>query len=166
MVSQGEVSDTGLLPRSYEEQSPGSLRRLTFDGVAIHFADGGATRQPEGLQDTASQFVELTHRFSTGRQVLAVGAAVPVWLARPTALHVWTYDIVALETLQLPAFGAVDAFHLVPRPVANPRGPISAEMWFAPSLQYLPVRIKISLGEGNFVDLLVDQIAQAASDPG
>jgi hypothetical protein len=160
MVSQGDAADDGLHPRVYEEQFPGSVRRLKFDGVAVTFSDGTAVRQPDSVQDTASQFVELTHRFATGRQLLAVGAEVPLWLARPTALHGWTYDVVALETLELPRYGPVAAFHLRPRPVANPSGPITAEIWFAPTLQYLPVRIKISLGDGNHIDLLVDRIEQ------
>jgi hypothetical protein len=62
-----------------------------------------------------------------------------------------------LDTTRL---GAVEAFHLKPRPIANPRGNITAEMWFAPSLQYLPVRIRVNMGETAYVDLMVDQIEQ------
>ena len=163
MVSQGEVRDTGLVPEVYEERMVGRVRRVVLDGVALKFADGNAVRQPSVVQDTASQFVELSRRFATGRQILEVGAEVPVWLARPSALHLWTYDVVGQELLQLPDYGAVPAFHLLPRPVANPAGNISAELWFAPSLQYLPVRIKINLGEGNYVDLLVEKIEQGES---
>jgi len=64
-----------------------------------------------------------------------------------------------METLHT-ALGAVNAFHLKPRPVANPRGNISAEMWFAPSLQYLPVRIKMIVSADTWLDLLVDKIEQ------
>lgn len=160
LTSQGAVSDAGLLPSVYQEQFPGRTRQVVLDGIAVRFFDGNAVRQPPGAQDTASQFVELTRRFATGRTPLVVGAEVPVWLVRPNALHLWTYDVVALETLALPNYGEVPAFHLYPRPVSNPRGQISAELWFAPSLQYLPVRVKISLGEGNYVDLLVEQIEQ------
>ena len=160
MVSQGEVHDSGLVPQTYEERVVGRVRRVAMDGVAVKFADGNAVRQPAGVQDTASQFVELSRRFATGRQVLKVGAEVPVWLARPNALHLWIYDVVGQEMLQLHAYGDVPAFHLLPRPVANPAGNISAELWFAPSLQYLPVRIKINLGDGNYVDLLVEKIEQ------
>ena len=138
----------------------GEVRRLVMDGVAVTFHDGSAVRQPQALQDTASQFVELSRRFSTGRQTLTVGAEVPLWLARPNAMNLWTYDVMALETLQLPELGAVAAYHLRPRPVANPRGVITAEMWFAPSLQYLPVRIRISLGGDNYIDLVVEKIEQ------
>ena len=40
-----------------------------------------------------------------------------------------------------------------------------AEMWFVSSLQYLPVRIRVELGQGNFINLLVEGIEQAAPPP-
>jgi hypothetical protein len=161
LVSQGEVSDMGLLPRTYEEQAPGSVRRVNIDNGFVKFQDGSQLPQPPAVQDTASQFVELSHRFSSGMDSLKVGANVSLWLARPGGMDLWVYDVVEEETLQTPELGAVQAFHLVPRPLATPRGPIMAEMWFAPSLQYLPVRVKISLGSGNFVDLMVERIDQS-----
>jgi hypothetical protein len=112
------------------------------------------------VQDTASQFVELSHRFATGRDVLEVGRSVTVWLARPGAVDQWTYDIVEREMLRTPQLGVVEAFHLKPRPIANPRGNITVEMWFAPSLQYLPVRVKVVMGNEAWLDLLVDRIEQ------
>ena len=54
----------------------------------------------------------------------------------------------------------MEAFHLKPRPIPNPRGNITAEMWFAPALQYLPVRIMVLMGEEATIDLLVEQIEQ------
>jgi hypothetical protein len=90
---------------------------------------------------------------------LEVGRSVSLWMARPGGVDLWTYDIIGRDVLMTPRFGAVDAFHLQPRPIANPRGNITAEMWFAPSLQYLPVRIRVSLGD-TYVDLMVDNIEQ------
>ena len=148
--------------RKSEEQFPMSVRRVTFDGAHVRFHDGSQALQPTALQDTASQFVELSRRFSTGREALKVGAQVRVWLARPQGMALWTYDVVEEETLQMPELGAVQAFHLRPRPIANPSGVITAEIWFAPSLQYLPVRVRISLGADNFVDLIVERIEQGA----
>ena len=43
---------------------------------------------------------------------------------------------------------------------AKAGGDLTAEVWFAPSLQYLPVRIKVSMGDETHVDLIVDQIEQ------
>lgn len=160
LTSQGEVTPGGLLPRAYEELRPGKRRAAQFGDQVLVLENGKTAPRPPGVQDTASQFVELSHRFATGRDKLEVGRSVDVWLARPGGLDLWTYDIVERETLRTPRMGAVEAFHLKPRNIPNPRGNITAEMWFAPSLQYLPVRIKVIMGSEAYLDLLVDQIEQ------
>ena len=163
MTSQGEVSDSGLRPSVYEEQFPTSLQRVLFDAGYVRFANGSQLPQPPALQDTVSQFVELSHRFSSGRDVLKVGGEVLVWLARPQGMALWTYDVLDEEILHIAGVGAVPTFHLRPRSIANPHGVMTAELWFAPSLQYLPVRVRIALGGDNFVDLLVERIEQGAA---
>jgi hypothetical protein len=160
MTSQGQVSPTGLQPRAYEELRPGKRRAAQFGEAVLQFENGQTAPRPAGVQDTASQFVELSHRFATGQETLEVGRSITVWLARPSAVDRWTYDVVEREVLDTPTLGPVEAFRLKPRPIANPRGNITAEMWFAPSLQYLPVRIKVIMGEEAHVDLLVDRIEQ------
>jgi len=160
LTSQGEVSAQGLVPRAYEELRRSGARGVRLGDETITLSDGRRVPRPEGVQDTASQFVELSHRFATGQAVLEVGRSVSFWMARPGGVDLWTYDIVDREILQTPRLGAVEAFHLKPRPIANPRGNITAELWFAPSLQYLPVRIRVGMGEATYVDLLVDQIEQ------
>ena len=160
LTSQGEVTPQGLAPKAYEESQPRRTRgvRLGDDTVVLH--DGRSVPRPAGVQDTASQFVELSHRFSSGQEALEVGRSVSFWMARPGAMDLWTYDVVAREVLQLPELGATEAFHLKPRPIANPRGNITAEMWFAPSLQYLPVRIRVQMGNEAHLDLMVVNIEQ------
>ncbi|MGH6627766.1 MAG: DUF3108 domain-containing protein [Burkholderiaceae bacterium] len=160
MTSQGEVMPDGLFPRAYEEQLPGKRRNALLDESSITLGNGSKVARPEGVQDTASQFVELAHQFATGRKALETGGQLSVWLARPGGVDLWTYDVVEQLTLQLPLLGPVQAFHLKPRPIAKPRGNITAELWLAPSLQYLPVRIRIQMGEASFVDLLAERIEQ------
>jgi hypothetical protein len=160
LTSQGEVTPAGLLPRAYEETRNGKSRAVRLDQTTIVLDKGSVLPRPPGVQDTASQFVELAHRFATGQAPLAVGQAVSLWMARPGGLDHWTYDVVERELLRLPHLGAVEAFHLKPRPIANPRGNITAQMWFAPSLQYLPVRIRVTMGDAAYVDLLAERIEQ------
>nr|WP_279343593.1 DUF3108 domain-containing protein [Variovorax terrae] len=160
MTSQGKVSPQGLQPRAYEEQVNGRRRSALLDERSVALGSGERVPRPDGVQDTASQFVELSHQFASGRAALEVGRTVSFWMARPGGVDLWTYDITEQVTLMTPRLGPVQAFHLKPRPLANPRGNITAEMWFAPSLQYLPVRIRIGLGNDAFVDLLVDRIEQ------
>ncbi len=160
MISQGKVSDEGLHPMSYEEKVAGIRRSITLGEQQITLNDGQQALRPARVQDTASQFVEITWRLLSGQLVLEQGATVRYSMARPGGVDEWVYDVVALETLNT-RLGGLAAWHLVPRPQAKPRGPITAEMWFAPSLQYLPVRIKMGLGGDSFVDLLIDKVEQA-----
>ncbi|MES2940714.1 MAG: DUF3108 domain-containing protein [Pseudomonadota bacterium] len=160
LTSQGEVTPAGLAPRAYEEVRNGKPRAVRLDQSTVLIERGRVLPRPDGVQDTASQFVELAHRFATGAAPLRVGEAVSFWMARPGGVDLWTYDVLGREVLQTPKLGALDAFHLKPRPIANARGNITAEMWFAPGLQYLPVRIRVNMGDAAYVDLLVDQIEQ------
>ena len=165
MISQGEMTDEGLVPSAYEEQFPWGVRHLAFESGYVKIDNGTPLPHPKALQDTASQFVELSRRFSSGRDELKVGTEVRLWLARPQGMALWTYDVIEEETLQTPGLGSVPAFHLRPRPIDRPSGAITAEIWFAPSLQYLPVRVRISLGAGNFVDLMAERIEQGEPAP-
>ena len=160
MTSQGEVTPQGLLPRAYEETRRSGPRLVRMEDDQITLNNGNKVPRPQGVQDTVSQFVELSHRFSSGQETLEVGRSVSLWVARPGAVDLWTYDVVGREMLQTPELGPIDAFHLKPRPIANPRGNITAEMWFAPSLRYLPVRIRVNMGEEIYVDLVVETIQQ------
>ena len=158
-TSQGDITEGGLKPEVYEENVRGRRRGVRL-GEEVRLNNGDRIARPEAVQDTASQFVELGHRFSTGQVKLVPGAQVNFSMARPGGIDEWTYDVIGEETLHLPRLGPVPTLHLKPRPLSKPRGPISAEIWYAPSLQYLPVRIRITQGNDNYIDLMVDTIEQ------
>ena len=158
-TSQGEITAHGLRPEVYEEQVR-KRRRGVRIGEDVRLNNGNRVPRPDAVQDAASQFVELGHRFATGQLQLTPGGQINFWLARPGGVDEWTYDVIGEETLHLPRLGPVQAVHLKPRPLAKPRGSIVAEIWFAPSLQYLPVRIRITQGPDTFVDLMVEAIDQ------
>lgn len=160
MTSQGQVTPQGLRPSAYEETRRGRTRAMRMNDTDVALEGGQRLPRPDGLQDTASQFVDLAYRFANQLQPLQTGGQVSFWMARPGAVDLWTYDVVQDVVLQTPKLGAVQAFHLKPRPIANPRGNITAEMWFAPGLQYLPVRIRINQGSDVHLDLLVEKIEQ------
>jgi hypothetical protein len=159
-LSQGDVAGDSLAPRAYQESRPNRTRIVQLGPENVVLNDGRTVDKPPGVQDTASQFVELSHRFSTGKEKLVVGGHTSVWLARPGGVDLWTYDIVSRDMLTTPQLGAVEAFHLKPRPIHDARGDIYVEIWLAPSLQYLPVRIRITQPPDSYVDILVDKIEQ------
>lgn len=159
-LSQGEVAGDSLSPQAYQESSPNRTRIVQMGAATVVLNDGRTLPRPPFVQDTASQFIELGHRFATGKDKLVPGAVVPVWLARPGGVDLWVYDIVGREMLATPHLGTIEAYHLKPRPIANARGNITAEIWFAPSLQYMPVRVRIQVGAEAWADLMVDRIEQ------
>ena len=160
MTSQGRITPTRLWPETYEEERRGKKRSARLGDQLLHLDNGSSLPRPALLQDTASQFVQLAQDFALGRQKLQVGAVVPVMLARPGGVDEWIYDVVALDTLRT-GLGEVAAYHLKPRPLANPRGNITVDMWFAPRLQHLPARIRLTLNEDTWLDLMLDAIEQS-----
>lgn len=159
-TSQGQVTPAGLVPQAFED-ARGSRRRLTrFSDKEVVMPDGRSFERPNGVQDMASQFIELGFRFRSGQASTGLGSTLTLPLVRPGAVDTWTYDIFAHELLRTPRMGELDTVRVTPRPFTNARGTLASEIWFAPRLQYLPVRFKVSFGEEAALDLLVESIEQ------
>jgi hypothetical protein len=161
MSSDGEITADGLAPRRYDQDTKVVLRErnrvtLSFEPDAVVLANGERRATVPGVQDTASQFVQLTYVFSTRPELLRVGGTVDIPLALPNKVDVWTYDVVDEEVLNTD-FGPLPTIHLKPRRLAPRPGELSAEIWFAPQLRYLPVRIRIQQDTANYVDLLISK---------
>jgi len=168
MSSDGELTEQGLAPRRYDEETKVAMREprrytLLFESGRVVMADGRELEPLPGLQDTASQFVQMTWLFTTQPQRLKVGEAIDMPLALPRRIGVWVYDIIGHEMLQTPV-GPIDTFHMKPRIEPRPGSELSAEMWFAPSLQYLPVRIRIRQDADVFVDLMIERLPQQSAE--
>ena len=164
--SEGEITDSGLQPRRYDEETKIALReprRLTIwlDADRVRLPAGTELPRPDGVQDSASQFVQMTWLFTTQPERLRAGQTLSFPLALPRRVEPWFYEVQETETLLTPA-GPVQAVHVKPRRDARQGGDLTAEFWVAPSLQYLPVRIVIRQDAQSFVDLLIERLPQQA----
>jgi Protein of unknown function (DUF3108) len=169
MSSEGELVESGLRPLRYEEETKVLLRdarraAVRFEPDRIVLAGGRDSPTEPGVQDTASQFVQLTWLFTTQPERLRVGQTLEMPLALPRRVDRWIYDVVAEELLHTPA-GAIPTFYIKPRREAKAGGDLVVETWYAPSLQYLPVRIRIRQDEHTYVDLMLDRLPQQGSAP-
>lgn len=158
MSSEGVLTPQGIQPERFDEDTRVLLaarRRLTlqFQGQELIFPNGRREWAPAGVQDAASQFVQLTWLFLTGRETLAAGREVRLPLALPRKLYAWRYVVEGEETLDTP-MGPLAAWHLRPL-VENTGSDLRAEVWLAPSLQYLPVRLMIRQDEQTWIDLML-----------
>jgi hypothetical protein len=172
MSSDGELGEQGLTPRRYDEETRALFRELrrrtiVFDGDRVLLPNGKQLERLAGMQDAASQFVQLTWLFTTQPQLLKVGQRIELPLALPTNVDRWSYEVVEEVSLATP-FGLVPTFHLRPRRELRPNRELVADAWFAPTLQYLPVRLLIRQDEATYIDMMIDRLplqAVAASAP-
>ena len=159
MTSQGTLGEGGLVPDRYDEDTQVLMRdrrrvSVGFEAGSVVLANGQRRERMAGTQDTASQFIQFTWLFGSAPEKLRVGNSFEFPLALPRSLNRWTYDVAGEETLYAP-FGPITTFHLKPRRESRNPGEWLVEMWFAPELRFLPVRIRIEQEAGASVDLMI-----------
>src|SRR5262249_8078271 len=118
MTSEGKLTPGGLVPERYGEDTQMVMRerrrmRVVFQPGAVVPANGERRERLAGVQDTASQFVQLTYMFSTQPELLRVGNIVSFPLALPRTMDAYAYEVVDDQRVITP-FGALAAFHLKP----------------------------------------------------
>lgn len=161
--SDGEISDHGLIPHRYDEETKVAFasakhKYVLFDGDEIELSEGKKRepRLPE-VQDAASQFVQFTYMFTVNPNLLATGNVLVMPLALPRKQEPIIYDVVGTDTLNTP-MGLLPAIHVKPRVPPRPGKPdLTVELWFAPNLEYLPVRMRIWQDDQTYIDMVIDR---------
>jgi hypothetical protein len=77
------------------------------------------------------------------------GSKIPIYTVGPREADMWAFTVESEEALTLP-MGELRALRLSRDPKREFDQKVEA--WFAPSLAYWPVRIKITQSNGDFVD--------------
>jgi len=168
IASDGLITPAGLAPRRYDEETRILLReprrvQLLFGPDTLQLADGRTLPLPPGVQDSASQFVQMTWLFNVRPELLQPGQSIAFPLALPRRVEPWIYDVLAAEPQATPA-GLLPTVHVKPRREAT-GGDLTAEFWVAPSLQHLPVRMIIRQGPRLWLDLALAEMPLQA-EPG
>ena len=167
MSSEGQLTESGLSPERYDEDSKVAFRdrrraHMSFETDEVVLNNGDRVARMPGVQDTASQFVQMSYLFSRQPALLQPGRTVEIALGLPRRQSLWIYDVREAETIYTP-FGELDAVRLQPRREARKGDDLTAEVWFAPSLRYLPVRIRIRQDEDTYFDLMIARKPQLAN---
>jgi hypothetical protein len=151
MTSVGEVTADGLAPKRFGDKARNEL--------AAHFdADKGkitfSANRPElpwqrGAQDRLSVFFQLAGLLAGQAGAVPTGTRIAIYTVGPRDAETWTFIVENMENLNLPV-GDIQALRLTREPKREFDQKI--ETWFAPSMSYWPVRIKITQSNGDFVD--------------
>ena len=152
--SVGTITEQGLLPEKFSDKSR-SEQAAHFDyakGRVTFSANTPDAVAGPGVQDRLSLFIQLGAMLAADPGRFVPGTQITLTTVSARSADRWTFTVEGPETLDLPA-GPTPALKLLrlPRKDYDQK----AELWVAPGLGYLPVRIKLTQANGDFADLLL-----------
>lgn len=150
-TSSGRIDATGLLPERFSDQRR-SERTTHFDHAQqrIHFSSNAPEAALQaGVQDRLSVFLQLAGRLHARPQAYPAGQTIRLQVAGVGDAEIWHFQVGEEDRLELPA-GPLRARHLMraPRHAYDSR----VEFWLAPSLSHLPVRLRVTQHNGDWVE--------------
>jgi len=150
-TSEGRLLANGLQPERFADKSR-SERAAHFDRSQnrVRFSNNAPDVELlPGTQDRLSVFLQLAGLLNARPEAYPAGQTIELPVVGPSGLEVWRFQVQGLTSLDLPA-GSLVARHLT----REPQGLYSTrvDLWLAPSLGHLPVRIRLTQDNGDVVD--------------
>ena len=149
--SEGRLTERGLQPERFTDKSR-SERAAHFEPEQgrIRFSNNAPDAEwLPGTQDRLSVFFQLAAWLNAQPESLREGQQFRVPVAGTSARDQWLWVVQASERLDLPA-GSWDTLRVavLPQKTYDQR----IEIWLAPALEHLPVRIRITQANGDVAD--------------
>ncbi len=167
MSSEGDLVGDSLYPTRYDEDTSVLMRKpkrvtILLGPDEILLPNGEKLARAPGVQDAASQFIQLAAQFTTHPELLRSGNTIDMLIALRNRVGLFTYDVIGMEETATP-FGTLQTAHLKPRGIKDRGNVLTAEIWFAPQLRYLPVRIRIEQDAYTYIDLVIARRPEIAA---
>ena len=154
-TSEGRITDIGLAPERFTDRGR-KEQSARFDIAAgkAHYSGGtpDAAISP-GVQDRVSVFMQLSALIAAAPDRYPEGTVIALTTSSARHAARWRFQVMGTENLRLPA-GAMPALRLqkLPDPEAA-RNDTQATLWLGTGFDYLPVRMRLTQGESDYVDL-------------
>ena len=156
-TSTGQIGPGGLMPERFADKSR-SEKAAHFDAAQqrIRFSNNApeVPLQP-GAQDRLSLFLQLASLLQARPQAYTAGQTVDMQVAGTGDAPIWRFEVGEESTISLPA-GQFKVRHLVRQP--RKEFDSTVEMWLAPSLHHLPVRLRVTQSNGDVADQQLSQM--------
>lgn len=152
-TSKGALGPQGLEPLRFGDKVRSEVA-AHFDRSANKVTFSANTPDvplTPGMQDQLSAVLQLSAMFGGEPRRYPAGTQIPFEAIGPRSVESWTMVVGNTEKLTLPG-GEVSAIKLS-RGAAGPHSN-RAEIWLAPSMGYLPVRIRLTEANGDVADKL------------
>ena len=154
-TSVGTLGPEGLRPERFADIRRGErAAHFERDSGRIRFSSNAPTVELQaGAQDRLSLFLQIAALLQASPS--KEGDVLAFQVAGTGGAETWRFEVGPEETLALPA-GDIAAR----RVVRHPRDTYDTlvEMWFAPALHHLPVRLRLTQANGDVADQLLRQL--------
>jgi hypothetical protein len=149
--SSGRITAEGLAPQRFSDRGRGEqATHFQRDSGTLLFSNN-APPQPllPGAQDRLSVLLQLAAMLAAAPAKFPAGSAIAVQTVGTRDAQPWLFTVAGDEALDLPG-GRVATLKLV----REPRGDydIRVELWLGIAMDYVPVRLRLTQANGDFVD--------------
>lgn len=150
--SEGLITPEGLYPKLTEFKTKigfsEHLQSFAFERDEITLPNGNKIPRPPELQDFVSLPIQLMYRFTIDPELLKPGNSVKFNVATRKEVTEFVFDVTGEEIIDTP-MGPINAIHVKPRGLTDRGLPFPpSEIWFAPTLQYLPIKFYMERTDG------------------
>ncbi|MDQ0587831.1 DUF3108 domain-containing protein [Variovorax paradoxus] len=150
--STGRIGPTGIEPARFSESRKGELAShfLRDQGQIMFSNNAPSVPLLPGAQDRLSVVMQLGGMLAGDPGRYPAGSRISIQTAGPRDAGVWVFNIEGEEQMSVPA-----GDYAVRKLTRSPRREFDdkIEIWLAPALGYLPVRMKQTQPNGDFADM-------------
>ena len=150
-TSRGQITAEGLAPLRFSDKyrSEVAAHFVREKGKVTFSANTPDAPLLTGAQDRLSIVMQLGAMMAGDPDRFPPATTIAVQIVGPRAADIWLFTVENEEMLTLPG-----GQQLARKLVRNPRQEYDqkVELWLAPALGYLPVRMRITESNGDFAD--------------
>lgn len=162
--SSGTIGAAGIEPTRFSDtrKTEVAAHFVRDQGQVVFSNNAPSAALMAGAQDRLSVMLQLGALLAGDPARYQADSAIAVQTVGPRDADIWIFKVGDEETLDLPT-GALAARKLT----RNPRMPFddTVELWLAPSMGYLPVRIRITQPDGDFADMQLRDATKRQDGP-
>jgi hypothetical protein len=149
--STGRITAQGLAPLRFSDKGR-SEQATHFEresGTLVFSSNAPRVPLLPGAQDRLSVFMQLAAMLAADPAKFPAGSTIAMQTAGTRDAEPWVFTVEGDEVLELPG-GSVPSRKLLRLP--RREYDIRVELWLAPGMDYVPVRIRLTQPNGDFVD--------------
>lgn len=149
--STGQITAEGLAPQRFTDKSRSeqATHFVREQGRIVFSNNKPESPLPPGVQDRLSVIVQLAALLASAPAKYPQGSTITLPVAGTSDVDTWVFSVEGEEDLHLPG-GDMKGLKLqrLPRKEYD----IKVELWFAPRLDYAPVRLRLTNPNGESAD--------------